>query len=84
MNSLNGKKRVPIRTWVGIVFVTRFFLRTGELDKHIHTLPCVHTLALFAWLISHQPVVLFSQNKSASSSTFLSEQTSTNHQSPAK
>jgi hypothetical protein len=47
-------------------------------------------LALFAWLISHQPTVLFSQNKPATSnqpepasSTLLSEQTSTSHQPPA-
>jgi hypothetical protein len=47
--------------------------------------------ALFAWLISHQPTVLFSQNKPATSnqpepasSTLLSEQTSTIHQPPAK
>jgi hypothetical protein len=33
---------------------------------------------LFAWLISHQPVVLFSQNKPASS-TFLSKQISASH-----
>jgi hypothetical protein len=53
---------------------------------------------LFAWLISHQPTVLFSQNKPVNStflseqtshqepanSTFLSEQTSTSHQPPAK
>jgi hypothetical protein len=39
--------------------------------------------ALFVWLISHQPAVLFSQNKSAIS-TFLSEQISTSHQPPAK
>jgi hypothetical protein len=38
--------------------------------------------ALFAWLISHQPAVLFSQNK-PDTSTFLSEQTSTSHQPPA-
>jgi hypothetical protein len=42
---------------------------------------CTNTL--FAWLISHQLAVLFSQNKPANS-TFLSEQTSTSHQSPAK
>jgi hypothetical protein len=42
-------------------------------------------VALFAWLISHQPTVLFSQNKPATiSSTFLSEQISTSHQPPAK
>jgi hypothetical protein len=47
-------------------------------------------LALFAWLISHQPTVLFSQNKPATnnqpepaSSILLSEQISTSHQSPA-
>jgi hypothetical protein len=41
----------------------------------------------FAWLISHQPTILFSQNKPATSnqpepasSTLLSEQTSTSHQ----
>jgi hypothetical protein len=46
--------------------------------------------ALFAWLISHQPTVLFSQNKPATSnqpepasSTLLSEQTNTSHQPPA-
>jgi hypothetical protein len=43
-----------------------------------------------SWLISHQPTVLFSQNKPATSnqpepasSTLLSEQTSTSHQPPA-
>jgi hypothetical protein len=35
--------------------------------------------ALFVWLISHQPAVLFSHNKPVSS-TFLSEQISTSHQ----
>jgi hypothetical protein len=47
-------------------------------------------LTLFAWLISHQPTVLFSQNKPATSnqpepasSILLSEQTSTSHQPPA-
>jgi uncharacterized membrane protein (DUF106 family) len=39
-------------------------------------------IALFAWLISHQPTVFFSQNKPATS-TLLSEQTSTSHQPPA-
>jgi hypothetical protein len=43
--------------------------------------------ALFAWLISHQPAVLFSRNKPASSNQakvlFLSEQTSTSRQPPA-
>jgi hypothetical protein len=43
----------------------------------------LQSYALFAWLISYQPAVLFSQNKPASS-TFLSEQTSTSHQPPAK
>jgi hypothetical protein len=38
--------------------------------------------ALFPWLISHQPAVLFSQNKPATS-TLLSEQNSTSHQPPA-
>jgi hypothetical protein len=41
------------------------------------------TVTLFVWLISHQPAVFFSQNKPASN-TFLSEQTSTSHQPPAK
>jgi hypothetical protein len=47
-------------------------------------------ISLFAWLISHQPTIFFSQNKPATSnhqpasSTFLSEQTSTSHQPPAK
>jgi hypothetical protein len=40
-------------------------------------------LGLFVWLISHQPTILFSHNKSANSS-FLSEQISTSHQPPAK
>jgi hypothetical protein len=44
--------------------------------------------ALSVWLISHQPAVLFPQNKSAISNQptvlFLSEQTSTRHQPPAK
>jgi hypothetical protein len=43
---------------------------------------------LFLWLISHQPAVLFSQNKLATSNqpTTLvpSEQISTSHQPPAK
>jgi hypothetical protein len=39
--------------------------------------------APFVWLISHQPTVLFSQNKPAIS-TFLSEQISSSHQPPAK
>jgi RNase P subunit RPR2 len=44
---------------------------------------------LFVWLISHQPAVLFSQNKSATrnqlaSSTFLSQQISISHPPPAK
>jgi hypothetical protein len=39
--------------------------------------------ALFAWLISHQRAVLFSQNKPATS-TFISEQISTSHHPPAK
>jgi hypothetical protein len=46
--------------------------------------------ALFAWLISRQPTVLFSQNKPATSnqpesasSILLSEQTNTSHQPPA-
>jgi hypothetical protein len=46
------------------------------------------TYALFAWLISHQPAVLFSQNKSATNNQpavlFLSAQTSISHQPPAK
>jgi hypothetical protein len=49
--------------------------------------PTYLMFALFAWLISHQPTVLFSQNKPATSnqpepasSTLLSEQTSTSHQ----
>jgi hypothetical protein len=48
------------------------------------------TLALFAWLISHQSTVFFSQNKPATSnqsepasSTLHSEQISTSHQPPA-
>jgi hypothetical protein len=43
--------------------------------------------ALFAWLISHQPAVLFlseqTSHQQPASSTFLSEQTSTSHQPPA-
>jgi hypothetical protein len=37
--------------------------------------------ALFAWFISHQPAVLFSHNKSGSSTLF-SEQISTSYQPP--
>jgi hypothetical protein len=44
---------------------------------------CQVSYSLFAWLISHQPAVFFSQNKPATS-TFLSEQISTSHQPPAK
>jgi hypothetical protein len=56
-------------------------------EKKIRKIPqdhdCKIEIALFVWLISHQPAILFSQNKSASS-TFLSEQISTSHQPPAK
>jgi hypothetical protein len=39
------------------------------------------SFVLFVWLISHQPALLFSQNKPViSNSTFLSEQTSISHQ----
>jgi hypothetical protein len=38
----------------------------------------LRTVCLFVRLISHQPAVLFSQNKPASS-TFLSQQISTSH-----
>jgi hypothetical protein len=37
----------------------------------------------FAWFISHQPTVFFSQNKPATS-IFLSQQINTSHQPPAK
>jgi hypothetical protein len=44
--------------------------------------------ALFVWLISHQPAVLFlseqTSHQQPANSTFLSEQISTSHQSPAK
>jgi hypothetical protein len=44
--------------------------------------------APFVWLISHQPAVLFSQNKPATSNQpailFLSEQISTSHQPTAE
>jgi hypothetical protein len=42
----------------------------------------MHSIALLAWLISHQPAVRFSQNKPATSNqtAVLSEQTSTSHQ----
>jgi hypothetical protein len=53
------------------------------LHKYVHS----SVSTLFVWLISHQPAVLFSQNKPATSnqpqpasSTFLSEQISTSHQ----
>jgi hypothetical protein len=41
---------------------------------------------MFAWLVSHQPAVLFSlrANQPPATTTFLSEQTSTSHQPPAK
>jgi hypothetical protein len=54
----------------------------GVSSSKFHRLP-VTSVAMFASLIDHQPAVLFSQNKPASS-TFLSEQTSTSHQPPAK
>jgi hypothetical protein len=44
------------------------------------------TIALFVWLISHQPAVLFLEqisHQQPANSTFLSEQTSTSHQPPA-
>jgi hypothetical protein len=45
-------------------------------------------IAIFLWFISHQLAVLFSQNKSShqqpGTRTFLSKQTSTSHQPPAK
>jgi hypothetical protein len=43
--------------------------------------------ALFAWFINHQPTLLLSEQTShqqSVSNTFLSEQTSTSHQPPAK
>jgi hypothetical protein len=50
--------------------------------------PGNQTNALFARLISHHSAVLFSQNKPATNNQlavlFLSEQTSTSHQPPAK
>jgi hypothetical protein len=52
------------------------------------TCNCLFQLnTLFAWLISHQPSVLFSEQTShqqPASGTFLSEQISTSHQPPAK
>jgi hypothetical protein len=42
-------------------------------------------IALFVWLISHPPAVLFSQNKlQPANNTFLSEQIRTSHQPPTK
>jgi hypothetical protein len=35
------------------------------LFEQVHAYANLHVLALFVWLISHQPAVLFSQNKSA-------------------
>jgi hypothetical protein len=64
-----------------------FFVRGGvgvtKQDRRGREHGSCPTRALFAWLISHQPIVLFSQNKPATSnqqpanSTFLSEQIST-------
>jgi hypothetical protein len=49
---------------------------------------CLPAWVLFAWLISHQTAVLFSSEQTSHqqpvSCTFLSKQTSTNHQPPAK
>jgi hypothetical protein len=39
----------------------------GEEEISENRIRCNITYVLFAWLISHQPVVLFSQNKSATS-----------------
>jgi hypothetical protein len=52
---------------------------------HTKQTPCSHEAdALFVWLISHQPAVLFSRTTPTNqppttSNTFLSEQTSTSH-----
>jgi hypothetical protein len=43
----------------------------------------VYNLILFVWLIRHQPAVLFSQNKPATSNPYFSLRTN-QHQPPAK
>jgi hypothetical protein len=68
---LNERKLcIPVQRW----FRTRF-------TRNAQSWSCT-SWALFAWLISHQPAVLFSHNKPVNS-TLLSEQTSTSHQPPA-
>jgi hypothetical protein len=79
-------------TWVLIHFFLGKFLfgevaRLGQTIKIAAKACCLDrcilcSFALLAWLISHQPVILFSQNKPAIG-TLLSEQTSTSHQPPA-
>jgi hypothetical protein len=65
-------------------------MQRAKLDERGNESPAFNRQSLFARLINHQSVVLFSQNKPATSnqpqpasSTLLSEQTSTSHQPPA-
>jgi hypothetical protein len=59
-----------------------------KLKGSYHSPICLFTsYGLFVWLISHQPAVLFYQNKTATSNQptiFFSQQISTSHQPPAK
>jgi hypothetical protein len=67
-----------------------FPLLSGLLTvPHVRSSPFpLPPLALFAWLISHQPAVLFSQNKSATSNQpavlFSQNKAATSNQPPAK
>jgi hypothetical protein len=62
-------------------------LATG-LETMTHAMCTSGTCALFAWLISHQPAVLFlseqTSHQQPATSTHLSVQTSTSHQPPGK
>jgi hypothetical protein len=52
---------LSVQTKLGEIYQQVYFCECGRLRQAFQ----VGTCALFIWLISHQPAVLFSQNKSA-------------------
>jgi hypothetical protein len=57
-------KRTFFRLLAKIFGLPHLLSATQKPQNHVKF---VHFIALFAWLISHQPAVLFSQNKPATS-----------------
>jgi hypothetical protein len=47
--------------------VDKFSTRSGDHDQKMRKSKIPSNVTLFAWLINHQPAVLFSQNKPATS-----------------